>query len=95
MSTSAPRAAGRCPPITNPKNRGPAVPDSPGSAVAASSSTTATGSAPDSGSGPSKAASISSNVARGHTGRVVEAGEEVLRPARAARDNTRPASSMA
>ena len=79
VSTSAPRAAGRCPPITKPKNRGPAVPASPGSAVVASSSSTATGSAPDSGIGPSKASSICSNVARGHTGRSRQPGEEALR----------------
>ena len=64
-----PEGSRRCPPITNPKNRGPAFPESPGRPCAASSSTTATGSAPSSGSGPAKAASISSKVARGHTGR--------------------------
>ena len=54
VSQSAASAAGSEPPITNPKNRGPALAMSPPSALAASASTTATGSSPCSGSGPPK-----------------------------------------
>ena len=54
----------------------------------------ATGSAPDSGKGPSNASSICSNVARGHTGRSRSPARKPCASS-SARDNTRPASSMA
>src|SRR5665648_607842 len=53
---SAPTAAGSEPPVTKPKYRGPAVATRPGSAAATRSSITDAGSAPDSGTGPPKAA---------------------------------------
>src|SRR5215207_4480895 len=66
---SAARPAGSVPPMTHPKNRPDAIAISPGSAVAASSSTTAAGSVPRSGSGPPNSLSSSSAVARGPIGR--------------------------
>src|SRR5467141_602529 len=69
VSQSAPTAAGRLPPITKPKNRGPAVPTNPGSARFASSSITRPAGSPCSGSGPPRAARIASGPAAAPTGR--------------------------
>ena len=69
VSQSAASAAGRLPPITNPKKRGPAVAMSPPSALAARASTTSTGSWPASGSGPPNRRRSSSSGTVGATGR--------------------------
>src|SRR5882724_4134325 len=71
VSQSAPTAAGRLPPITKPKNRGPAVPTNPGSARFASSSITRPAGSPCSGSGPPRAARIASGRAAAPTGRAL------------------------
>ena len=69
-SQSAASAAGRVPPITQPKNRPDGIAIRPGSASAASSSITAAGSVGPSGSGAEKSSVSSSAVRRGPTGRV-------------------------
>src|SRR6267143_16038 len=71
VSQSAPTAAGRLPPITKPKNRGPAVPTNPGSARFASSSITRPAGSPCSGSGPPRATRIASAPAAAPTGRAL------------------------
>ena len=69
-SQSAASAAGRVPPITQPKNRPDGIDISPGSAISASSSITAAGSVGCSGNGAANRARSSSAVARGPTGLV-------------------------
>ncbi len=78
VSTSAPSAAGMRP--TDHEAEEPRAPPSRQARRRRwrpARSTTATGSSPASGSGPPSAASISSNVARGHTGRAPRPGQEL------------------
>ena len=68
-SQSAARAAGSVPPMTHPKKRPDAIAISPGSAAAASASTTAAGSLGPSGIVSPNAARNSSAARAGATGR--------------------------
>lgn len=69
VSQSAASAAGRAPPVTYPKYRGPAVATTPASISRAIISTTSSGSDGESGNRPPSRAPSSSTCARGNTGR--------------------------
>jgi hypothetical protein len=69
VSQSAPRAAGRVPPMTQPKKRPDCMPIRPGSAPRASSSRTAAVPVGPDGSGPPNTLASSSAVERGAIGR--------------------------
>ena len=66
---SAAVAAGRLPPITNPKNRGPALDMRPGSAASTSCSRTSAGVDASCGRGPPRASQSPAIPALGETGR--------------------------